>query len=89
MQYSKTGAALAAALAKTREGKSAALDVFVHTAAIPTGGQRSSLEDLGVAIAPGATIFTARLSPQAIEELSQQPWVEALRLSQRLRLLRR
>lgn len=64
MQYNKINVALAAALAKTREGESAALDVFVHTAAIPTGDQRSSLENLGVAIAPGATIFTARLSPR-------------------------
>ena len=46
------------------------------------------LEGLGVSGISGARrVFTATLSPRAISELSEQPWLRYLRLSRRLRLL--
>jgi hypothetical protein len=46
------------------------------------------LAGLGVPSAAARSgIATATLPPEVIDELSEKPWVQQLRLSQRLRLL--
>jgi hypothetical protein len=64
------------------------LSVFIHLSPDASEGDRALLVGLGVpegAVRSG--LATATLSPEAIEQLSEKPWVRQLRLSQRLRLL--
>ena len=87
MDYSKIDAALAAALANIQDPESPIIDVFIHATRSLNKDEIAFLEKLGVSVDPGKTIFTARLSAQAIEELSRQSWVRYIKLSQRLRPL--
>jgi hypothetical protein len=64
-----------------------AFEVFVHLAPNCGPQARAKLADLGIrGVTRGRSVFTARLSAGAIAELSDQPWVSQLRLSQKLRL---
>jgi hypothetical protein len=90
VDYRKVDAALAAALDEDRDPDERALIVFVHTNHPPDASAASLLDKFG--ISPGASarqIFTATLSPRAISELSDLPWVRALKLSSKLRLLKK
>jgi hypothetical protein len=87
MDYSKIDAALAAALANVQDRESPSMDVFIHAARPLTRDEIAFFEKLGVSADPGKTIFTARLSARAIEELSRQRWVRYIKLSQKLRPL--
>jgi hypothetical protein len=87
MDYSKIDAALAAALANIQDPESPIIDVFIHATRSLNKDEIAFLERLGVSVDPGKIIFTARLSAQAIEELSRQSWVRYIKLSQRLRPL--
>lgn len=89
MDHRKLDAALAAALEEPGDPAAPELAVFVHTDH-PLGAEETGLMDrLGVSGAtPGRNVFTATLSRRAIDELSEQPWVQSLRLSRKLRLLR-
>lgn len=87
MDYSKIDAALAAALANVQDRESPSMDVFIHAARPLTGDEIAFFEKLGISAEPGKTIFTARLSARAIEELSHQSWVKYIKLSQKLRPL--
>ena len=88
MDYRKIDAALAAALDETQDPEERSLAVFIHTTHAPRHGEAALLEELGVSGVGGRRqIFTATLSPRAIGELSEQPWLRHLRLSQRLRFL--
>ncbi len=86
---------MAAALADIRDDTGDAernaaprLSVFVHLSPDASEADRAVLVGLGVPPAAARSgIATATLSPQAIDELSEKPWVRQLRLSQRLRLL--
>ena len=88
MDYQKMDAALAAALAEVRDPEERALSVFIHTAHAPQDAEADFLEDLGVGgVTGGRQVFTATLSPRAVEELSDQPWLRYMKLSRRLRIL--
>jgi len=88
MDYRKIDAALAAALDEVPDPEERALAVFIHTTHTPGQAEAAILEGLGVSGISGARrVFTATLSPRAISELSEQPWLRYLRLSRRLRLL--
>jgi hypothetical protein len=87
MDYSKIDAALAAALAHSQDREAPTIDVFIHAVRSLNRDEIAFLETLGVSSEPGKTIFTARLSARAIEELSRQSWVRYIKLSQKLRPL--
>lgn len=94
MDFSKLDAALAGALdpqpREPREWPEAMADpkllVFVHVQ--PDDVDRRELTRLGVrAESITGNVATATLSPEQIDELSEQPWVRQIRLSQPLKLL--
>jgi hypothetical protein len=91
MNYQKLDTALAIALNEVKENERAlsqerCLTVFIHIIAdIDTTTVTAFLESLGISgVKGGKAILTATLSPNAISELSEQPWVQYLKLSQKL-----
>ncbi|MEH2082757.1 MAG: hypothetical protein V7K89_23090 [Nostoc sp.] len=90
MNYQKLDAALATALNDVQNSQETSLGVFIHTEPILDSAATSFLETLGVSgVTSGKDIFTATLSPNAISQLSEQPWVMSLKRSQQLRLVNR
>jgi hypothetical protein len=88
MDYRKLDAALAAAVDELQDPEKPALSVFIHTAHVPEAAEVAFLEDLGVSGVTGARqVFTATLSPRAVAELSEQPWLRYMKLSRRLHLV--
>jgi hypothetical protein len=88
MNYTKTGAALASALDHVTNPSARTLSVFVRTNRDPEPAEMDLLEAAGVnGVAPGRQVFTATLSAQEIDQLSEQSWVRSLELSRPLRLL--
>jgi hypothetical protein len=86
MDYRKLDAALANEYEMTSETKP--VTIFIHLAAPLEEEQVARLHTFGVKTArPGQKIATATLPKVAVEELSEQPWVQSLRLSRPLRLL--
>ncbi|MEC4815361.1 MAG: hypothetical protein SAK29_19095 [Scytonema sp. PMC 1069.18] len=89
MDYRKLDTALSMALNEVGDLQQQSLNVFIHTNQ-PAGsaGAADMLERLGVSeVTPDKDIFTATLSPNAISQLSEQPWVQYIKLSQNLNLL--
>ncbi|WP_414568307.1 hypothetical protein [Nostoc sp. CCY 9925] len=88
MNYQKLDAALATALNNIQDSEKPSLGVFIHTEAILDSNATAVLENLGVSgVSSGKDIFTATLSPNAISQLSEQPWVKYLKRSQQLSLV--
>ncbi len=89
MDYRKIDAVLAAALEEMENPEERALPVFIHTARAVDNTATSFLREIGVkGVMEGKKIFTATLSPRAVEELSKQPWVQYVKLSQKLRMVK-
>ena len=87
MNYQKLDAGLAAAVDDEDDREAASLIVFIHTDRVPDGEALRILKGIGVS--PGdAQIFTATLSARMIAQLSEQPWVQSIKLSRRLRALK-
>ncbi|MBE9036503.1 hypothetical protein [aff. Roholtiella sp. LEGE 12411] len=90
MNYEKLDTALATALNNVQDAEEQSLTVFIHTESITDPAATAILESLGVGgVTNGQDVFTATLSPNAISQLSEQPWVQYLTLSQKLRLVKR
>jgi hypothetical protein len=89
MNYQKLDAALAIALNDVQNPEERCLVVFIHTEPVPDATATAFLESLGVRVTSGRDIITATLSVNAISQLSDKPWVQYLKLSQRLRPLER
>ncbi|MBD2560830.1 MULTISPECIES: hypothetical protein [Nostoc] len=88
MNYQKLDAALATALNDVQNLEKPSLAVFIHTEPILDSTATTVLKSLGVNdVTSGKDIFTATLSPNAISQLSEQPWVKYLKRSQQLRLV--
>lgn len=88
MNYQKLDAALATALNDVPDSETPSLTVFIHTEPILDADATAILENLNVAgVTPGKDTFTATLSANAIAQLSAQPWVQHLKLSQKLHLV--
>ncbi|MUG98896.1 hypothetical protein F7734_44030 [Scytonema sp. UIC 10036] len=89
MDYRKLDNALTMALKEVEDPQKQSFNVFIHTnRAIEVAGASDMLENLGVPnVAPGKDVFTAELSPNAISRLSEQSWVQYIKLSQNLNLL--
>ncbi|HEY9636985.1 MAG TPA: hypothetical protein V6D14_26530 [Coleofasciculaceae cyanobacterium] len=87
MNYQKLDPALAIALNDVQNPEERSLAVFIHTEPVPEAAS-SLLQSLGVSgVTTGRKVLTATLSANAISQLSDQPWVQYLKLSQTLRLL--
>lgn len=83
--HAKLDAALALALHEAGESDTG-LDVFVELGE-DAGDVEEHLARLGVPGGdPGARVLSATLSARQVSELSQQPWVRRVRLSQGLKL---
>ncbi|NJM70096.1 MAG: hypothetical protein HC862_07605 [Scytonema sp. RU_4_4] len=91
MNYQKLDTALAVALNDVNNSQEPSLKVFIHTNIDSKNTEKTTvLENLGVTdVTPEKDVFTATLSPNAISQLSEQPWVQSIKLSQKLRLLNR
>ena len=89
MDYNKLDADLHAELSGVAAASYAAtLPIFIKTDHPPDADQQSFLKQLGVSgEMSGKDLFTATLSPEAIAELSHQPWVRYLKLSRKLKPL--
>ncbi|MHC5743543.1 MAG: hypothetical protein ACYTXT_16790 [Nostoc sp.] len=88
MNYQKLDAALATALNDVQNLEEPSLAVFIHTESVLDSAATAVLESFGVSgVSSGKDIFTATLSPNAISQLSEEPWVKYLKRSQQLRLL--
>ncbi|MDZ8051244.1 MAG: hypothetical protein RMX68_018370 [Aulosira sp. ZfuVER01] len=88
MNYQKLDAALATALNEVQDPETPSLTVFIHTEPVIDSTATAVLENLGISgIAEGKDVFTANLSANAIAQLSEQPWVQYLKLSQKLHLV--
>jgi hypothetical protein len=85
VDYRKLDPALAIALQDAPNLDDPTLLVFVHTERPPGAQEAAALERHGIRTGDGRGPFTATLSPRAVEDLSDQPWVRSLKLSQRLR----
>jgi hypothetical protein len=88
MNYQKINASLSAALSENPLNDEPVLIVFISTTAPPDDDQLAELKRLGVKEAGASEdMFTARISSRAVAELSDQPWVRLISLSQQLKPL--
>lgn len=89
MNYQKLDTALTMAMNEVQNPEERNMSVFIHTQdATACAGATELLENLGVnGVTDGKDVFTATVSPNAISQLSEQPWVRSLRLSQKLRFV--
>jgi len=86
MNYQKLDAPLSMALKDVQNTDEPSLKVFIHTKPV-SNAETAALENLGVSgVTSGKDVFTATLSPNAISQLSEQPWVLYVKLSQTLHL---
>ncbi|PLZ99035.1 hypothetical protein CEN50_08835 [Fischerella thermalis CCMEE 5268] len=91
MNYKKLDAALAMALNQVQDPDERSLVVFIHTQPVADNSNAAAiLENLGISgITENKDVFSATLSVNEIAKLSEQPWVQYLKLSQKLRLVDR
>jgi hypothetical protein len=88
MDYAKLDPGLQMALAQESTGAGRVLDVFVQTRDDPGPDAMEFLQRIGVRnVRPNRKVFTAQLTAEKLDELSEQPWVMALTLSTPLRTL--
>jgi hypothetical protein len=88
MNYKKLDTALAMAIDDV-DSCEPNLTVFIHTNNQLDAGAVTFLDSLGIKDAANVkSIFTATISSAKVSELSHQPWVESIKLSQKLRLIK-
>jgi hypothetical protein len=88
MNYRKVDAPLAAALDEIKSAKEPLLAVFIYTAKSRDETATIFLNGIGVRVySKNQEIFTATISPRKVKELSLQPWVRYVKLSQKLHML--
>jgi hypothetical protein len=86
MNYQKLDAPLSMALNEVPNTEEPSLQVFIHTKPV-SDAETAALENFGISgVTRGKDVFTATLSANAISKLSEQPWVEYVKLSQKLHL---
>jgi hypothetical protein len=86
MNYRKLDAQLAAAMDEMENLEEPALAVFIHMVRAPDSSAATFLKEIGVKFAARQQIVTAKVSPRAVAELSKQPWVRFVKLSQPLHM---
>ena len=86
MDYKKLDADLIARLGEApAEASERGLSVFIQTEQPPGPEEESFLKEIGLSDVAGRELFTATLSPGAIDKLSSQPWVRYLKLARTMR----
>lgn len=86
MNYQKLDAPLSMALKEVQNTDEPSLQVFIHTKPV-SNAESAALKNLGVSeVTRDKDVFSATLSANAISQLSEQPWVEYVKLSQTLHL---
>lgn len=89
MDYKKLDASLAMAIDEVDSSSEPTLLVFIHTNQQLDARAVAFLESLGIKdVTNDKDIFTATVSPNTVSELSHQPWVKSIKLSQKLRLMK-
>lgn len=87
INYRKIDAPLAAAVEEIGNAEEPTLAIFIYTAQSRDEAATIFLHGLGIRVySTKQEIFTATVSPQTVKELSQQPWVRFVKLSQKLYL---
>lgn len=87
MNYHKVDAPLAAAVDEIKNAEEP-LAIFIYTAKSRDETATTFLNAIGVRVySANQQIFTATVSPHTVKELSQQPWVRYVKLSQKLHML--
>jgi hypothetical protein len=90
MNYRKLDASLAMTVNQVSDPQEANLVIFIHTQQPLNEDASVFLQRLGINnITENSNVFTATVSLNAIAELSEQSWVESLKLSQKLHLVRK
>ncbi|MEH2067809.1 MAG: hypothetical protein V7K47_06525 [Nostoc sp.] len=88
MNYQKLDAPLTVALNNVQDLEKPNLAVFIYTEPVSDPVVTSFFTSLGVnGMRNDQNLFTATLSSNAISQLSEQPWVKSLKLSQKLHLV--
>ena len=88
MNYQKLDAALVMALNRVQNPHQPSFVIFIHTQPGLESAAKKFLMDLGISeITESKRVFTATVSAHTISELSDQTWVEYLKLSQRRRFV--
>lgn len=88
INYRKVDAPLAAAVDEIKNTEEPTLAVFIYTAKSRDETATTFLNGLGIRVySAHQEIFTATVSPHTVKELSQQPWVRFVKLSQELHML--
>ncbi|KOP25989.1 hypothetical protein AMR41_12030 [Hapalosiphon sp. MRB220] len=89
MNYKKLDAALAMTLNQVQDPDEHSLVVFIHTQpGTDISNAATILKNLGLSgFTEVKDVFSATLSLNEIAKLSEQPWVQYLKLSQKLRLV--
>jgi protein tyrosine phosphatase len=90
MNYQKLDAALAMTVNQVADPQEANLVVFVHTQQPLDENAIAFLQRLGISnITENTNVFTATVSLNTLSELSQQSWVQYLKLSQKLHFVQK
>jgi protein tyrosine phosphatase len=90
MNYQKLDAALSMAVNQLENPEEANLVVFVHTQQPLDENAIAFLQRLGISnITENTNVFTATVSLNTLSELSQQSWVQYLKLSQKLHFVQK
>lgn len=88
INYRKVDAPLAAAVEEIENTEDPTLAIFIYTARSRDEAATIFLHRLGIRVySTNQEIFTATVSPHTVKELSQQPWVRFVKLSQKLHML--
>ncbi|MEM9922162.1 MAG: hypothetical protein AAF915_00140 [Cyanobacteria bacterium P01_D01_bin.50] len=88
MNFAKLDTALILALKQIKDPSKPCLVVFIHTESVLDPTATALLESFNISnITEGKNVLTATLSANAISQLSEQPWVQYLKLSEKLRFV--
>jgi hypothetical protein len=84
IDFAKVDAPLAATLEESKGNE--LLNVFIRTHDPISEAEQQQLSEVGVeCVSRGTKVITATLSADAVRKLTQEPWVSAINLAQRLR----
>jgi hypothetical protein len=85
MDFNKLDAGLVSVCGGAARRPARFLEVFVETTDPPTDEQAALLRTAGVlAVPPGRRVFTARLTPQDLDRLSEMSWIEMITSAEQL-----
>lgn len=85
MDFNKLDAGLVSVCSGAPKRPARILEVFVETTDPPTDEQAALLKNAGVrTVTPGRRVFTARLTPQDLDRLTEMSWIEMITSAEQL-----